>query len=95
MSLTPLVGLYQPQLYGTGAQLRTATGVHHATYAPAEWTDRTLDPDTERAMRSSPPFQTLQHASRVISDWIDFYNRRRPHQALGMKTPAEAFALAA
>ncbi|HZF98897.1 MAG TPA: integrase core domain-containing protein, partial [Pseudoxanthomonas sp.] len=24
-----------------------------------------------------------------------FYNHRRPHQALGMKTPAEAYALAA
>jgi putative transposase len=40
-------------------------------------------------------FETLQHASRVVSDWIGFYNTRRPHQALGMKTPAEAFALAA
>jgi putative transposase len=40
-------------------------------------------------------FETLQHASRVIGDWIGFYNKRRPHQALGMKTPAEAFALAA
>ena len=40
-------------------------------------------------------FETLQHASRVISDWIAFYNHRRPHQALKMKTPAEAFALAA
>ena len=40
-------------------------------------------------------FETLQHASRVIADWIGFYNYRRPHQALGMKTPAEAFALAA
>jgi len=40
-------------------------------------------------------FETLQHASRVIGDWIEFYNRRRPHQSLGMKTPAEAFALAA
>lgn len=39
-------------------------------------------------------FETLQHASRAISDWIRFYNTRRPHQALGMKTPAEAFALA-
>jgi putative transposase len=40
-------------------------------------------------------FETLQHASRVIGDWISFYNNRRPHQALGMKTPVEAFALAA
>ncbi|WP_415830273.1 integrase core domain-containing protein [Bordetella flabilis] len=40
-------------------------------------------------------FETIQHASRVIGDWIRFYNHRRPHQALGMKTPAEAFALAA
>jgi putative transposase len=40
-------------------------------------------------------FETLQHASRVIGDWIGFYNNQRPHQALSMKTPAEAFALAA
>jgi len=31
----------------------------------------------------------------VIADWISFYNHRRPHQALAMKTPAEAYALAA
>ena len=40
-------------------------------------------------------FETQQHAMRVIADWIQFYNFRRPHQALGMKTPAEAYALAA
>lgn len=40
-------------------------------------------------------FETLQHASRVIGDWINFYNNRRPHQALGMKTPAATYALAA
>lgn len=40
-------------------------------------------------------FETQQHASRVISDWITFYNHRRPHQSLGMKTPAQAYALAA
>jgi len=43
----------------------------------------------------------LRHASdvgaltRAIGDWISFYNTRRPHQALDMKTPAEVFALAA
>ena len=40
-------------------------------------------------------FESLQHASRVISDWIGFYNHQRPHQALGMRTPAEVYALAA
>jgi putative transposase len=40
-------------------------------------------------------FESQQHATRVIGDWIQFYNHRRPHQALGMKTPAEAYVLAA
>jgi len=40
-------------------------------------------------------FETQQHASRVIAEWIRFYNHRRSHQALGMKTPAMAYALAA
>lgn len=39
-------------------------------------------------------FETLQHATRVIGDWVRFYNQERPHQALKMKTPAEAYALA-
>lgn len=40
-------------------------------------------------------FDLLQHANRLIGDWIHFYNHRCPHQALNMRTPAEAFALAA
>lgn len=40
-------------------------------------------------------FENQRHALRVIGDWIQFYNHRRPHQALGMKTPAQAYALAA
>ena len=40
-------------------------------------------------------FETQQHASRVIGEWMRFYNNRRPHQAIGMKTPAMAHALAA
>lgn len=36
-------------------------------------------------------FDSIQHAARVIGDWIGFYNNRRPHQALAMRTPAEAF----
>ena len=40
-------------------------------------------------------FESVQHASRIIADWILFYNTQRPHQALKMKMPAEAYALAA
>jgi len=40
-------------------------------------------------------FKTIQNASRVIGDWIGFYNNQRPHQALNMRTPAAAFKLAA
>lgn len=40
-------------------------------------------------------FQSTQHATRVIGEWISFYNHRRPHQALAMRTPAKAFRLAA
>lgn len=40
-------------------------------------------------------FDSIHHATRAIGDWISFYNHRRSLQALDMKTPAEAFALAA
>jgi putative transposase len=40
-------------------------------------------------------FKIQQHASRIIGEWIRFYNTRRPHQALGMRTPAMAYALVA
>lgn len=40
-------------------------------------------------------FETVRHAERIIGDWIDFYNKERPHQSLGMKSPEESFKLAA
>jgi putative transposase len=38
-------------------------------------------------------FETLQHTSRVIGDWIGFYKQKRPHQALRMSIPNQAFAI--
>ena len=29
-------------------------------------------------------------ARRLIAEWMDFYNRERPHSALGGRTPWEA-----
>ena len=30
-------------------------------------------------------------AKRVVDSWIDFYNSQRPHSALGLRTPDEAY----
>ncbi len=48
-----------------------------------------------KAVRYCPRFESLQHASRVIGDWIGFYNHRRRHRVLAMRIPAEAFTIAA
>jgi hypothetical protein len=37
------------------------------------------------------PFPSLQVAQELVDAWVEDYNTRRPHQALGMRTPAERF----
>lgn len=36
-------------------------------------------------------YTTIKEARDSIGKWIDFYNSRRPHQALGYRTPAEVY----
>ena len=38
-------------------------------------------------------FETGGEAQTGIGRWIDFYNQRRPHSALGDRTPDEAYAI--
>jgi transposase InsO family protein len=38
-----------------------------------------------------PPFPSLEVAQKVIDDWVTDYNLRRPHQGIGMATPAARF----
>ena len=38
-----------------------------------------------------PPFPSLEVAQKGIDDWVADYNTRRPHQAIGMSTPAQRF----
>ena len=40
-------------------------------------------------------FESLSHAREVIGRWIKYYNTRRPHQALGYKSPVEVYKNAA
>jgi putative transposase len=34
-------------------------------------------------------FEDRDHAFSVLADWIDRYHTKRPHSALGYKTPAQ------
>ena len=34
-------------------------------------------------------FANFTHARREVTRWIDYYNRQRPHQALGYLSPIE------
>jgi hypothetical protein len=42
-------------------------------------------------LASMAPFPSLEVAQMVIDDWVTDYNCRRPHQAIGMTTPAVRF----
>ena len=40
-------------------------------------------------------FKSIEEAQTVIGQWVNWYNTQRPHQALKMKTPKQAYQLAA
>jgi transposase InsO family protein len=39
-------------------------------------------------------YQTSQHRALALKPWIDYYNRRRPHSALGHRVPASRLTAA-
>ncbi|HEY9784679.1 MAG TPA: IS3 family transposase [Candidatus Obscuribacterales bacterium] len=36
-------------------------------------------------------YESIKQARESIASWVDFYNNRRPHQALDYRTPAEVY----
>jgi transposase InsO family protein len=42
-------------------------------------------------LASLPPFPSLEVAQKVIDDWVNDYNTCRPHQGIGMASPAARF----
>lgn len=41
--------------------------------------------------RTDRVFASLEHAQAELDEWVTDYNHRRPHQSIGMVTPAERF----
>ena len=60
--------------------------MHPQTQGKVERFHRTMKAE---ALRTSPA--CLEEAKRLLSDWRWRYNELRPHEALGMKTPASVY----
>ena len=44
-----------------------------------------------RSIKYLKAYQTVAEARTGINAYLEFYNRQRPHQALGYRTPAEVY----
>jgi transposase InsO family protein len=72
---------------------RLAVGVSHGrpyhpqTQGKDERFHRTLKAD----VLQGPPFADLADAQRALDRWRGVYNRERPHEALGLATPASRY----
>ncbi|WP_175981763.1 integrase core domain-containing protein [Burkholderia sp. BCC1630] len=41
--------------------------------------------------RNPQAYESVSHARRSIGDYIELYNRKRPHSSLADRTPDEAY----
>jgi transposase InsO family protein len=62
---------------------------HPQTQGKDERFHRTLKAE----VLAGPPFDDLEQAERALDRWRGVYNTERPHQALGMATPVERYAI--
>ena len=60
--------------------------MHPQTQGKVERFHRTMKAE---ALRTTPA--NLEHAKQLLNDWRWRYNELRPHEALGMKTPASVY----
>jgi transposase InsO family protein len=76
-------------------------GIRHLLTAPRSPTTTGKVERLHKTMRSEfltdadGKFATIGELQGALDGWVDHYNTERPHQSLGMRPPAQRFALAA
>jgi len=70
-----------------GIHVSHSRGGHPQTHGKNERFNRTLKVE----LLQSGIFHDLEHCQEAFDRWRDVYNLKRPHEALGMKTPAECY----
>ncbi len=70
-------------------------GVDHLLTAPRSPTTTGKIERFHRTLRAefdtAQVFTSLTTAQQALDEWVGYYNTQRPHQALGMATPASRF----
>jgi transposase InsO family protein len=70
-------------------------GIDHLLTAPRSPTTTGKIERFHRTLRAEfdtrQVFSSLTAAQQALDEWVGYYNTRRPHQALGMATPASRF----
>jgi transposase InsO family protein len=75
-------------------------GIRHLLTAPRSPTTTGKVERLHKTMRAEflrdadGRYATIAELQRALDGWVGYYNTERPHQALGMRPPADRFALA-
>jgi transposase InsO family protein len=75
-------------------------GIRHLLTAPRSPTTTGKVERLHKTMRAEflrdadGKYATIAELQRALDGWVGYYNTERPHQALGMRPPADRFALA-
>jgi transposase InsO family protein len=70
-----------------GVRQKNGSPGHPQTQGKTERFHQTL----QRWLRARPPARTLTELQGQLDEFREHYNQRRPHRALGRRTPAEAY----
>jgi transposase InsO family protein len=79
--------LLELELERLGIVFKHSTPYHPQTCGKVERFHQTL----KRFLKKQPSARTLQELQFQLDAFRDYYNQRRPHRALGRRTPVEVF----
>jgi transposase InsO family protein len=83
---------FETNLAALGCQSIASTPYHPQTCGKIERFWQTLKKWLQARETSHGPYRTLNALNRDLAVFAEHYNTRRPHRALGGRTPAAAFA---
>jgi transposase InsO family protein len=82
-------------------RVRAENGIRHLLAAPRSPTPTGKVERLHKTMRAEffidadRGFASIAELQAALDGWVSYYNTERPHQSLGMRAPAQRFALAA